>query len=104
MISQVINSIPNLLSHVVGMSPFKSLAKRARKSEGILRLLYNYSYIRRRHRAHPRQDARQAPSPTAQANADKGYDYRHLCLAWRLRRIIPRIARCGVEPKNRLGP
>ena len=34
---------------------------------------------------------------------DKGYDYRHLRLALRKRRIIPRIARCGVEPKNRLG-
>ena len=30
-------------------------------------------------------------------------DYRHLRLALRKRRIIPRIARCGVEPKNRLG-
>jgi transposase len=37
-------------------------------------------------------------------HADKGYDYRHLRLALRKRRIIPRIARCGVEPKNRLGP
>src|SRR5215212_392094 len=36
-------------------------------------------------------------------HADKGYDYRHLRLALRNRRIIPRIARCGVEPKNRLG-
>jgi transposase len=36
-------------------------------------------------------------------HADKGYDYRHLRLAPRKRRIIPRIARCGVEPKNRLG-
>ena len=36
-------------------------------------------------------------------HADKGYDYRHLCLALRKRRIIPRIARCGVEPKNLLG-
>ena len=36
-------------------------------------------------------------------DADKGYDYRHLRLALRKRRIIPRIARCGVEPKNRLG-
>jgi transposase len=36
-------------------------------------------------------------------HADKGYDYRHLRLALRKRRIIPRIARCGVEPKNRLG-
>ena len=33
-------------------------------------------------------------------HADKGYDYRHLRLALRKRRIIPRIARCGVEPKN----
>lgn len=32
-----------------------------------------------------------------------GYDSRHLRLALRKRRIIPRIARCGVEPKNRLG-
>jgi hypothetical protein len=32
-------------------------------------------------------------------HADKGYDYRHLRLALRKRRIIPRIARCGVEPK-----
>src|SRR5437879_228004 len=31
------------------------------------------------------------------------YNYRHLRLALRKRRIIPRIARCGVEPKNRLG-
>src|SRR5437867_2048514 len=30
-------------------------------------------------------------------------DSRHLRLALRTRRIIPRIARCGVEPKNRLG-
>ena len=36
-------------------------------------------------------------------HADKGYDYRHLRLALRKRRIIPRIARCGIEPKNRLG-
>ena len=36
-------------------------------------------------------------------HADKGYDYRHLRLALRKRRIIPRIARCGVESKNRLG-
>ena len=36
-------------------------------------------------------------------HADKGYDYRHFRLALRKRRIIPRIARCGVEPKNRLG-
>ena len=45
-------------------------------------------------------------------HADKGYDYRHLRLALRKRRppyaalgarVIPRIARCGVEPKNRLG-
>jgi transposase len=36
-------------------------------------------------------------------HADKGYDDRHLRLALRKRRIIPRIARCGVEPKNRLG-
>ena len=36
-------------------------------------------------------------------HADKGYDYRHLRLALRKRRIIPRTARCGVEPKNRLG-
>ena len=36
-------------------------------------------------------------------HADKGYDYRHRRLALRKRRIIPRIARCGVEPKNRLG-
>ena len=36
-------------------------------------------------------------------HADKGYDYRLLRLALRKRRIIPRIARCGVEPKNRLG-
>ena len=35
--------------------------------------------------------------------ADKGYDYRHLRLALRKRRRSPRIARCGVEPKNRLG-
>ncbi len=34
-------------------------------------------------------------------HADKGYDYRHLRLALCKRRIIPRIARCGVEPKNR---
>jgi hypothetical protein len=43
---------------------------------------------------------------------DKGYDYRHLRLARRKRRppdaalgarVIPRIARRGVEPKNRLG-
>jgi transposase len=36
-------------------------------------------------------------------HADQGYDYRHLRLALRKRRIIPRTARCGVEPKNRLG-
>ena len=36
-------------------------------------------------------------------HADKGYDYRHLRLALRKRRIIPCIARCGVEPNNRLG-
>ena len=36
-------------------------------------------------------------------HADKGYDYHHLRLALRKRRIVPRIARCGVEPKNRLG-
>jgi len=36
-------------------------------------------------------------------HADTGYDYFHLRLALRKRRIIPRIARCGVEPKNRLG-
>jgi hypothetical protein len=36
-------------------------------------------------------------------DADKGYDYRHLRLALRKRRIIPRIARCGIEPKKRLG-
>ena len=36
-------------------------------------------------------------------HADKGYDCRHFRLALRKRRIIPRIARCGVEPKNRLG-
>jgi transposase len=36
-------------------------------------------------------------------HADKGYDYRHLRLALRKRRIIPRIARSDVEPKNRLG-
>jgi hypothetical protein len=36
-------------------------------------------------------------------HADKGYDYRHLRLALPKRCIIPRIARCGVEPKNRLG-
>jgi hypothetical protein len=36
-------------------------------------------------------------------HAHKGYDYRHLRLALRKRRIIPRIARCGIEPKNRLG-
>ena len=35
-------------------------------------------------------------------HADKGYDYRHLRLALRKRRIIPRVACCGVEPKNRL--
>src|SRR4029077_14797387 len=34
-------------------------------------------------------------------HADKGYDYRHLRLALRKRRII--LPRCGVEPKNRLG-
>jgi DDE family transposase len=33
-------------------------------------------------------------------DADKGYDYRHLRLALRKRRIIPRIARCGIEPNN----
>jgi hypothetical protein len=32
--------------------------------------------------------------------ADKGYDYRHLRLALRKRRIIPCIACCGVEPKT----
>jgi len=36
-------------------------------------------------------------------HADKGYDYRHLRLALRKQRIIPRFARCGIEPKNRLG-
>jgi len=35
--------------------------------------------------------------------ADKGYDYRHLRLALRKRRIIPRVARGGAEPKNRPG-
>jgi hypothetical protein len=35
-------------------------------------------------------------------HADKGYDYHHLRLALRKRRIIP-PARCGVEPKNCLG-
>ena len=35
-------------------------------------------------------------------HADKGDD-RLLRLALRRRHIIPRIARCGVEPKNRLG-
>ena len=58
---------------------------------------------RRRHRAHPRQDARQAPSPTAQAPCRQGLRLPSLRLALRKRRIIPRIARCGVEPKNRLG-
>jgi transposase len=43
------------------------------------------------------------PGRPHKLHADKGYDYRHLRLALRKRRIIPRIARCGVEPKNRLG-
>src|SRR5207244_5809219 len=33
-------------------------------------------------------------------HADKGYDYRHLRLALRKRRIIPRISRCGVQPST----
>ena len=36
-------------------------------------------------------------------HADKGDGYRHPRLAPRRRRIIPRIVRCGGEPKNRLG-
>lgn len=36
-------------------------------------------------------------------HADKGYDYKHLRKALRRRRIIPRIARCGIEPKDKLG-
>jgi len=36
-------------------------------------------------------------------HADKSYDYHHLRLALRKRRLIRRIARCGIEPKNRLG-
>jgi hypothetical protein len=36
-------------------------------------------------------------------HVDKGYDYRHLRLALRKRRIIRRIARRGIEPKNHLG-
>ena len=36
-------------------------------------------------------------------HADKGDDDRHLRRAPRTRRSIPRIARGGVEPKNRLG-
>ena len=34
---------------------------------------------------------------------DHSYGYRHLRLALRKLRIIPRIARSGVEPKNRPG-
>ena len=35
--------------------------------------------------------------------ADKGYDYDHLRMWLRSRRITPRIARKGVEPSTRLG-
>ncbi|MEU7467605.1 IS5 family transposase [Streptomyces sp. NPDC044984] len=36
-------------------------------------------------------------------HADKGYDYDHLRMWLRSRRITPRIARKGVEPSTRLG-
>ncbi len=52
--------------------------------------------IRAKTRGRPRRRSHKLP-------AHKGYDYRHLRLALRKCRIIPHIARCGVEPKNRLG-
>ena len=36
-------------------------------------------------------------------HADKGYDYQHLRAWLRQRRIVPRIARRGVETSTRLG-
>jgi hypothetical protein len=60
--------------------------------------------FRLRHRAHPRQDARQARRRPHKLHADKGYDNRHLRLALPAQTPhLPRIARCGVEPKKRLG-
>src|SRR5437016_2756118 len=44
---------------------------------------------RRRHRAHPRQDARQAPSPTAQAPCRQGLRLPSPPSGLRKRRIIP---------------
>src|SRR5207247_2431585 len=58
---------------------------------------------RRRHRAHPRQDARQAPSPTAQAPCRQGLRLPSPPSGHAQAPHHPRIARCGVEPKNRLG-
>jgi hypothetical protein len=58
---------------------------------------------RRRHRAHPSKSRGRPRRRPHKLHADKGYEYRHLRLALRKRRIIPRIARCGIEPKNRLG-
>ncbi len=58
---------------------------------------------RRRHRAHPRQDARQAPSPTAQAPCRQGLRLPSPPSGPAQAPHHPRIARCGVEPKNRLG-
>ncbi len=51
--------------------------------------------IRAKTRGRPRRRSHKLP-------ADQGYDYRHHRLALRKRRIIPRSARCGVAPTNRL--
>ena len=40
----------------------------------------------------------------AKLHADKGYDYAALRRALRARGIVPRIARRGIDPSERLGP
>lgn len=39
----------------------------------------------------------------AKVHADKGYDYAHCRKSLRRRRILPRIARRGIESNDRLG-
>jgi hypothetical protein len=56
-----------------------------------------------RHRAHPRQDARQASSPIAQAPCRQGLRRPSPPSGPAQAPHHPRIARCGAEPKNRLG-
>lgn len=53
-----------------------------------------------RQRSRSPQPRRRRP---AKLYADKGYDYDHLRRWLRTRRIVPRIARKGVESSQRLG-